>query len=233
MVSLDSRIRSVSKIKDIRQEPRDRLFFDQYQYRMQFYLRYAWCMRSFDHSDLDRRLENYYGRYRGSGSSGTNAPSLADAQQRIDLHDMCGLLRALPESCKIMIQYDHVFLYTNDLTTLEDMSQVEYIDRCLIGEAVVVYPKDTVMLWNPVNQYRTFLKSRWWDPDTSARVKKFLLGRQDLFRIPRAFCEKLERPGRLATRDHHFVDHDDPDLLLMLSLVCPGIINKTLPIQAK
>lgn len=223
----------MSKIKDIRQEPRDRLFFDQYQYRMQFYLRYAWCMRSFDHEDLDRRLENYYGRYRGNGSSGTNAPSLADTQQHADLHNMCDLLRALPKSCKIMIQYDHVFLYTNELNTLEDMSQVEYIDRCLIGQAVVVYPKDTVMLHNPVNQYRTFLKSRWWDPDTSARVKKFLLGRQDLFRIPRAFCEKLERPGRLATRDHHFVDHDDPDLLLMLSLVCPGIINKTLPIQAK
>ena len=224
----------MSKIKDIRQEPRDRLFFDQYQYRMQFYLRYAWCMRSFDHADLDRRLENYYGRYRGDviGIS-TNAPSLADAQQRGDLHDMCDLLRALPKSCKIMIQYDHVFLYTNELTTLEYMSRVEYIDRWLVGEAVVVYPKDTVMLVNPVNQYRTFLKSRWWDPDTSARVKKFLLGRQDLFRIPRAFCEKLERPGRLATRDHHFVDHDDPDLLLMLSLVCPGIINKTLPIQAK
>lgn len=219
--------------QDIRQEPRDRLFFDQYQYRMQFYLRYAWCMRSYDHADLDRRLENYYGRYRAGYSSGTNAPSLADTQQRIDLHDMCGLLRALPESCKIMIQYDHVFLYTNELTTLEYMSQVEYIDRQLIGEAVVVYPKDTVMLQNPVHQYRTFLKSRWWDPDTSARVKKFLLGRQDLFRIPRAFCEKLERPGRLATRDHHFVDHDDLDLLLMLSLVCPGIINKTLPIQAK
>jgi hypothetical protein len=132
-----------------------------------------------------------------------------------------------------MIQYDHVFLYTNELTTLEYMSQVEYIDRWLIGQAVVVYPKDTVMLVNPVHQYRTFLKSRWWDPDTSARIKKFLLGRQDLFRIPAGFREKLERPGRLATRDHHFVDHDNPDLLLMLSLVCPGIINKTLPIQAK
>ncbi|WP_353484920.1 hypothetical protein [Haliscomenobacter sp.] len=205
---------------------------------MQFYLRYAWCMRSFDHEDLDRRLENYYGRYRagyssGTYSPGTNAPSQADAQQRGDLHNMCDLLRALPKSCKIMIQYDHVFLYTNQLTTLEHMSQVEYIYRWLVGEAVIAYPKNTVMLQNPVHQYRTFLKSRWWDPDTSARIKKFLLGRQDLFRIPRGFCEKLERPGRLATRDHHFVDHDDPDLLLMLSLVCPGIINKTLPIQAK
>jgi len=56
------------------------------------------------------------------------------------LHDMCGLLRALPKSCKIMIQYDHVFLYTNQLTTLEYMSRVEYIDRWLIGQAVVVYP---------------------------------------------------------------------------------------------
>ncbi len=119
----------MSKIKDIRQEPRDRLFFDQYQYRMQFYLRYAWCMRSFDHADLDRRLENYYGRYRGGGVGiGTNAPSLADNQQRGDLHDMCDLLRSLPKSCKIMIQYDHVFLYTNELTTLEYMSWFMRLD---------------------------------------------------------------------------------------------------------
>lgn len=229
MVSLDSRIQSVNKIDlDIRQEPRDRLFFDQYQYRIQFYLRFAWCMRSYNHTDIDRRLENYYGRYRGVDSL-----SPADTQQRLYLHSMCDLLGALPESCKKMIQYDHVFLYTNDLATLEDISQVDYIVQVKIGQAVAVYPKNTVMLQNPVNQYRTFLKSRWWDLDTSTRVKKFLLGRQDLFRIPKSFCEKLERPGRLATRDHHFVDHDDPDLLVMLSLVCPGIISKTFPIQAK
>ena len=220
----------MSKIDlEIRQEPRDRLFFDQYQYRMQFRLRFAWCMRSLDHGDLDHRLTNYHDRYR----AGANARYPSDRETYIDLHNMCDLLRALPASCKIMIQYDQVFLYTNELGTLKHMSRVDYIDQLKIGEAVAVYPKDTVMLLNPVHQYRTFLKSRWWDLDTSARVKKFLLGRQDLFRIPAGFCEKLERPGRLATRDHHFLDHNDPDLLLMLSLVCPGIINKTLPIQAK
>lgn len=220
----------MSKIDlEILQEPRDRLFFDQYQYRMQFRLRLAWCMRSLEHGDLDRRLTNYHGRYR----TGTDAPSRVDRQTHANLHNMCDLLRALPASCKIMIQYDHVFLYTSTIGTLEHMSQVDYIDQIKIGEAVAVYPKDTVMLLNPVHQYRTFLKSRWWDLDISNRVKKFLLGRQDLFRIPKGFCEKLERPGRLATRDHHFLDHNDPDLLLMLSLVCPGIINKTLPIQAK
>jgi len=214
---------------EILQEPRDRLFYDQYQYRMQFRLRYAWCMRNLEHGDLDRRLSNFHGRY-GAGAA---VSAQVDSQSHADLHHMCDLLQALPISCKIMIQYDHVFLYTSKIDTLEHMARVDYIDQIKIGEAVAVYPKDTVMLQTPVNQYRTFLKSRWWDPDTSARVKKFLLGRQDLFRITKSFREKLERSGRLATRDHHFVDHDDPDLLLMLSLVCPGIINKTLPIQAK
>jgi len=227
MVSLDFRTEPVSKIDlDIRQEPRDRLFFDQYQYRLQFNLRYAWCMRSYDHDDLDRRLKNYHGRDRG-------APFLTDPQTHADLHNMCELLRGLPDSCKKMIQYDTVFLYTNDLAIIEDMSQVDYIGQVKIGQAVMVYPKDTVMLQNPVHQYRTFLKHKWWDLETSNHIKKFLLGRQELFQITRSFREKLERTGRLATQDHHFVDHDDPNLLLMLSLVCPGIINKTLPIQAK
>jgi len=227
MVLLDFRTEPVSKIDlDIRQEPRDRLFFDQYQYRMQFYQRFAWCMRSYDHDDLDRRLKNYHGRDRG-------APFLTDPQTHADLHNMCELLRGVPDSSKKMIQYDTVFLYTNNLEIIEDMSRVGYISQIKIGQAVIVYPKDTVMLQNPVHQYRTFLKSKWWDPDASARIKKFLLGRQDLFGIPKSFCKKLERPGRLAIRDHHFVDHDDPDLLLMLSLVCPGIISRTMPIQAK
>jgi hypothetical protein len=227
MVSLDFRTEPVSKIDlDIRQEPRDRLFFDQYQYRMQFYLRFAWCMRSYDHDDLDRRLKNYQGGGRG-------APFLTDPQTHADLHSMCDLLRGLPDSSKKMIQYDTVFLYTNDLEIIEDMSQVGYISQIKIGQAVTVYPKDTVMLQNPVHQYRTFLKHKWWDQETSNHIKKFLLGRQELFRIPKSFLEKLQRSGRLATQDHHFVDHNDPDLLLMMSLVCPGIINKTLPIQAK
>lgn len=214
----------------IRQEPRDRLFFDQYEYRLQFYLRYAWCMRSFDHGDIDRRLVNYHGRYSGSGMT---VSASVDQQHQRNLHDMCNVLLALPTTCKRMIQYDHVFLYSNRLSTLQHVSKISYIDRLQIGQAVVVYPKDTVMLINPVHHYRTFLRAKWWDPDTSARIKKFLLSRQDLFKIPKAFCQKLERPGRLATRDHHFVDHDNADVLLLLSLVCPGIINRTLPIQAK
>jgi len=212
---------------EILQEPRSQLFYNQYQYRMQFYQRFAWCMRSYDHADIDRRLKNY------RGAKANHLPTLTEQQHYWDLHSMCDLLRALPDSCKKMIQYDQVFLYTNDLYIIEDMSQIDYIGQIKIGQAVVVYPKDTVMLQNPVHQYRTFLKSKWWDPDASARIKKFLLGRQDLFGIPKSFCKKLERPGRLAIRDHHFVDHDDPDLLLMLSLVCPGIISRTMPIQAK
>jgi hypothetical protein len=183
-------------------------------------------MRSYDHDDLDRRLKNYQGGGRG-------APFLTDPQTHADLHSMCDLLRGLPDSSKKMIQYDTVFLYTNDLEIIEDMSQVGYISQIKIGQAVTVYPKDTVMLQNPVHQYRTFLKHKWWDQETSNHIKKFLLGRQELFRIPKSFLEKLQRSGRLATQDHHFVDHNDPDLLLMMSLVCPGIINKTLPIQAK
>jgi hypothetical protein len=230
MVSLDFRTEPVSKIDlDIRQEPRNRLFFDQYQYRMQFYLRHVWCMRSYDHDDLDRRLESYQGWNHGK----LNAPPLVDPQAHADLHNMCDLLRGLPDSCKKMIQYDTVFLYTNDLAIIEDMSQVGYISQIKIGQAVTVYPKDTVMLVNPAHQYRTFLKHKWWDLETSNHIKKFLLGRQELFRISGSFQEKLQRPGRLATQDYHFLDHNDPDLLLMLSLVCPGIINKTLPIQAK
>jgi len=228
MVSLDFRTEPVSKIDlDIRQEPRSQLFFDQYQYRLQFDLLYAWCLRSYDHDDLDRRLENYHGtRRRGS-------PPQTDRQVHADLHHMCELLRGLPDSCKKMIQYDTVFLYTNDLEIIEDMSQVDYIGQIKIGQAVTVYPRDTVMLQNPVHQYRTFLKHKWWDLENSNHIKKFLSYRQELFRIPGSFLTKLERSGRLATQDHHFVDHNDPNLLLMLSLVCPGIINKTLPIQAK
>ena len=226
MVLLDFRIEPVSKIDlDIRQEPRNQLFFDQYQYRMQFRLGYAWCMRSYDHDDLDQRLQNYRGKY--------PSPPVADPDATANLHHMCDLLRGLPDSCKKMIQYDRVFLYTNDLEIIEDMSQVGYISQIKIGQAVMVYPKDTVMQVNPVHQYRTFLKSRYWDLDTSARVKKFLLGRQELFQITRSFRQKLERPGRLVTQDHHFLDHDSTDFLLMLSLVCPEIISKTLPIQAK
>ena len=230
MVLLDFRTEPVNKIDlDIRQEPRDRLFFDQYQYRMQFYQRFAWCMRSYDHDDLERRLRNYHGKFPRPPVGLT----VADPDATANLHHMCDLLRGLPDSSKKMIQYDHVFLYTNDLEIIEDMSRVGYISQLKIGQAVTVYPRDTVMLQNPVHQYRTFLKHKWWDLETSNHIKKFLLGRQDLFRIPKSFLEKLQRSGRLATQDHHFVDHNDPNLLLMLSLVCPGIINKTLPIQAK
>jgi hypothetical protein len=64
-------------------------------------------------------------------------------------------------------------------------------------------------------------------------LRRFLLNRGDCYRLTPGFRERLAASRHVYVQSHFFIDHDDVRDIQMLNLVSPGIIRKTLPIQAK
>jgi hypothetical protein len=59
----------------------------------------------------------------------------------------------------------------------------------------------------------------------------FLKTQQDFVRISPAMIQWINQPF-IRLQGHYFVDHDSPQWLTLISLVCPGIIRKTMQILA-
>jgi hypothetical protein len=180
---------------------------------MNFYIREASALRVLDHKYIDRHLQSRYTSPRWTNRWGEPGPQ---PEQIANLHDMCDRLSALKEAHKKMV-------YAN----------VPYIQLKEITRAQVSLPENVVLLKEPKRKFRTYLKDCWVPESQSPILRKFLLSRRDCYDFTPLFKSRLEHWDRFYTMSHFFIDHDDPKDLLMLELVVPGLIRKTLPIQAK
>jgi hypothetical protein len=61
----------------------------------------------------------------------------------------------------------------------------------------------------------------------------FLDSRTDCFGFTTTLRQHLTRNRYHWVQRHHFVEHNDPKDITMLSLVVPGLIRKTVSVQAK
>jgi hypothetical protein len=58
------------------------------------------------------------------------------------------------------------------------------------------------------------------------------LGNQEKIRVSPSLKFAMSNQHITRTMDYFFIDHDDDSVLIMLSLIVPNIIRKTLPITA-
>ena len=143
------------------------------------------------------------------------------------------LLKTSSEPHKHISGYDWMYIYTNDVALLETVSQSPAVTDAKYSQAVVDLPSDVVVLKHSKYQYRTYFKSKSISTESSTRVRNFLLDRTDCYRFTPGLKYMLQTRKQMYFRDYHFVDHHDPGDMLMLAMVCPGIVRKTMPIQTK
>jgi hypothetical protein len=155
------------------------------------------------------------------------------ASQLENLLTIGRLLKTSSEPYKHISSYDWMYIYTNDVALLEAISQSPAVTDSKYSQAVVDLPSDVVVLKHSKYQYRTYFKSKWVSADASVRVSNFLLDRTDCYRFTPGLKYMLQTRKQMYFRDYYFVDHNGPSDMLMLALVCPGIVRKTMPIQTK
>lgn len=210
---------------------RDRLFYDQYHYGICVSITEASCLRAKTHRELQKMIEyrNQARRQYYSASS----KMIIEGDVLNDLNTAFEFLDQYRDRIKMMVSFNVMYVYSNEPLILEKITQQSWAKFRSAVQAQVNRPRDVVLLNNPQYQYRSYFKDRALTESEASLLLSFLESRSDVFSITRSFRANLHRWRRPFIPRHLFVEHNDPKDITMLNLVVPGLIRKTLTVQAK
>ena len=221
---------------------KDRLFYDNYRYCISFYLAEVSALKTLDHAYINviidrRKLWREVAHQRIGG--GVNVKSRQTIVSRRwkeitddtveDLHELADILIKTSIDHKFVTSVNHAYVYTNNITLFKRIVKLTNIQDIGYSEAVINRPKDTIKLANPKYPYRSYLKSVKLSPKEKENITNFFSNQQDYMRISPALVKWLLTPYH-RTQDYFFIDYDNESWLVMLGLVKPGLIRKTVNI---
>jgi len=202
---------------------RDRLYWDRFQYVMDFHLPWSSRMSRIFRSRPPRTLAMQY-----------DPSSALDMARVKNVQAVATVLLSFKDRCRTMITGDWVYLYTSDLMLLEQLSQMTGLVKKQYHRCVITRERDSVILRKTQHQYRTYFNQICLDRPEKQRLLNFVSNRGDYFRITPGLRRRLESDWSWCNLDRtNFLDHQDAGDVLMLNLVLPGIVRMTVPIQTK
>ena len=210
---------------------RDRLFFDQFEYGMRFRYENSGRMRSLNHRDIAHgcATANYIAAIRGVNLN----PISPETEQA--MKDFADIISAISQPFKRIVYSDWQYFYSNDFSVFATIAQVPGIKYVTYHQAVIDQPRDTVVLKQSKYQWRSYFTERVYKPDQLQTFSQFLLSRPQQFKVTDTWRRRFSnKPGLFAYIPRSFfVDHHDPKDSLMLHMVLPGCVRKTMPIVVK
>lgn len=209
---------------------RDRHFYDQYEYGICVSLTEAGCLRAKSHKELDQLIA-YRNRAR-SQWAGYSKEQIGN-QIRDNLFEVFDELEQVRDQIKLVISYNIMYIYSNDISALEHLAHLEKVHFNNAVQSVIDKPRDVVLITNPKFKYRSYFKDKILEPSECERLIKFIESRQGVYRVTNTLKASLKRYNAHYLQRHLFVEHNDLKDITMLSLAVPGLIRKTMPVQAK
>ena len=221
---------------------KDRLFYNRYEYAVGFHLDEVSCLRELDHARIDRMIERRIAwrdiaQQRTSGSIKSTLVGHTILTRRhkeitdttvSNLHQLTEQLLTTSADFKLVVSVNTAHVYTNDLTLINQVSDLPGLTQKEYNRAVVGRPPNTIRLKNSTHKFRSYFKTIKLTDDQKTHLVNFLEN-QPAARISPALVSWLKSPLR-RTQDYFFIDHDTMSWLTMLSLVLPGLIRKTMQI---
>ncbi len=208
---------------------RDRHFYDRYEYGICVSIPEAGCLRAKTHKELDQ-LISYRNHARAQWAG---VKEQIGKQIRDDLFAVFDELDPVRDRIKLVISYSIMYIYSNDIAVLQHLADLKQVNFCNAVQSVVDKPRDVVLITNPKFKYRSYFRDKILEPTDCERLINFIESRQGVYGVTRTLKASLRRYSTHYLQRHLFVEHNDPKDITMLSLVVPGIIRKTLPVQAK
>ena len=208
---------------------RDRRFYDKYEYGICVSVSEAGCLRAKSHQELDQ-LISYRNRARSQFST---LREFISQKTRDDLFVVFDELAPIRDKIKLVVSYNIMYIYSNDIPALEHLAGLEQVRFNNAVQSVVDKPRDVVLITNPKFKYRSYFRDKILDPIECQRLINFIDSRQGVYGVTRTLKASLRRYNAHYLQRHLFVEHNDLKDITMLSLAVPGLIRKTLPVQAK
>jgi hypothetical protein len=219
---------------------KDRLFYDRFEYGLRFHLDEVNCLRTLDHAYIDKMIERRIAwrqidqTLTKSKSASLIATVVSNRSKIItdatveNLHTFAEVLLTTPAAFKLVVSAFTGYVYTNDLTLIDQVAKLSGIANPEYTRAVVGRPKNTIQLKDPKYQWRSYFKLSKLTAEQKQYLTNFLTNQHDVRTSPALTNWINFRYTR--TQDYFFVDYNEPTWLTMLSLVQPGLIRKTLQI---
>ena len=218
-------------------DDRSSLYYNQYEYCVTLHISDASCLRDLKTVRFEAAIRNakYWAEQdRFSKDFRSWGPIKESA-----LRETRDILLEEDGEYKAVISYNVLSLYTNNIKLANRFAQLgnDGVHLHLVRQAVITKPAGVVQLRESKHGYRTYLRERKYDYDQRQMLLNFLKSREGTLRPCGSLLTWLGS-GRHRfminpnySRSYYFVDHDHPSEGTMLSLVMPGIVRKTLPIE--
>ena len=210
---------------------RDRLFFDQYRYSICFKLDEGSCLRSAkDSQDVLKNIT-----WRNDARKRWNQGKDEIGQELMaDLMHMWDRLSPVLNQVKFAVSFNRVYVYGHDPAILQRIAYQDYTTVYYAQEALVTRPRDVVVKKNPTFCLRTYFKDKSLKIGQVEQLCNFLTSRTEIYGFTSTFKSHLnKRLNWFFLGRHQWIEHNSMADLTMLSLVCPGIIRKTVAVVAK
>ena len=209
---------------------KDRLYFDQYEYCLNFKLEELSALRELDHAHIDRELThrsswrqrnpNFGGSWRGRHNDITD-------QHRADCHLLCDYLLS-QQNYKLVIYGDWGYVYSSDLSMLRNMEQLSYLKPANMKHAVTDIPRGSILIKSSQHEYRSYFRAGRVTAQQRESLRNFLANQQDTRTGPGLQRLLNNTQTHHYINDNMFIDHNGQGIVMMLGLILPRAIRKTL-----
>jgi hypothetical protein len=222
--------------------PKDSYFYGKYRYCIAFTLDEANALKSLDHEYIDAIIERRIlwrevAQQRWSGGAQNFKHTIISKRWRPitdktseDLHDFAEILISTSVEYKLVTSINNGWVYTNNVSLIKKLKNLDYLTDKDYTEAVVSRPKNTVKLKTPKHTHRSYLKSIKLSNQQKQNLINFFANQAEHVRVAPAFNKWLVESPYLRTQDYFFIDHIGESWLVMVNLIYPGLIRKTMEI---
>lgn len=204
---------------------RDRLFYDVYEYCVSFGMIEASALRGLNPVRIDRVITMRRSFRSIITWSSEKKISITD-QHLLDLHMLCSFLSQAAEPFKLVLSGDRVWVYANCWEFLKKITRSSGVIRPQYSRAVIDRPIDTIVLKNPHHAQRSYFREQAVSALQKEQLIAFFNNHRDNVRLSPSLVKWLQWPTR-RIYSYFFVDYDHHSWPLMISLVHPGLIRKT------
>ena len=221
----------------VEKDDRSSLYYSEYEWCVTLHISDASCLRDLNTVRFEAALRNAkhwseHDRFSQDFRSWSPAKESALRETRDILLEENG-------KYKSVVSFNVLSLYTNNVKLADRFVKLDNpgVRLHLVRQAVITRPAGVVQLRESKHGYRTYLRERKYDKDQRDMLLNFLDSREGTLRPCGALMNWLRGQSKYYmqnaaySRSYYFVDHDHPNEGTMLSLVLPGIVRKTLPIE--
>jgi hypothetical protein len=221
---------------------KDRLFYDRWQYCISFFLDEISCLKELDHnyitSILERRKE-WREMSRQRLARHNNKPGMATIMGKrwreitevteLNLHQFADQLLNATVPYKLITSVDQGWVYTNHIELIETLNADHELKYKQLSEAIVDRPKNSIRLKDSKYTHRSYFKITKLSVNEKNNIVNFFANQYDHIRLSPALTDWAA--GELSrTQDYFFIDHVGDSWLVMMALIKPGLIRKTVAI---